>query len=385
MIVEKKTIKATILNKRKNIFLGLVCVVVFVIILVAGLWPFSFWPRNEVRWLSDSDGLAFDGGGIVYSSGPVDMPGLFGNESITVELWVEPDTDANWHTDHWHYAQILSLYDVERKSEVFTVGQWRQTLQIRNRLKGPRSYKKIGLGKVLKMGMAPFVTLTSDGSGTVIFVDGRLERAYPDFSVLTGDAWGNVKLLLGNSPSGKTPWNGRLLGLSVYNRRLTVQEVALNYRAWLDGAPPAGEPVIRYSFDERTGEMVHDRAGEGYDLLIPDILRVFERPKLFTFELGQGINKSFVKDVMINVLGFMPLGFFLMAVLSVSTGFSRRGRLLLTVLVGAAMSLGIESTQVYLVARSPSLVDLGCNVLGTFGGILALLVLGRGNTLKRLH
>jgi hypothetical protein len=360
-------------------------------IIAAGLWPFSFWPRNEVRWLSNGDGLRFDGGGIVYGSSSIDISRLFRNKSITVELRLEPDTDANWHGErnHWHYAQILSLYDVERRSEVFSVGQWSSSLNIRNSFIGPGKYRKIGLGKVLEMGSAPFLTITSDEEGTAIFVDGRPVRVYPDFNLVSYGVGPPGTLIIGNSPSGKDPWSGKIFGLAFYDRRLTEEEVARNYMAWSMGKAPGNSagyrPLMLYRFNEGAGEMVHDLAADQYDLRIPAALNVLERPGLMMSWRGYHLNKSFIKDVVINVLGFMPLGFLVVFFLSASTGASKYALAFFTIIIGAGTSLAIESSQVYLLTRTPSFIDLGCNVLGTVLGMLALFVLSRNNLLRRLH
>jgi VanZ family protein len=75
-------------------------------------------------------------------------------------------------------------------------------------------------------------------------------------------------------------------------------------------------------------------------------------------------------DVAVNVLGYAPLGFLLALV------FLRGGRtpwalssaLLAAVLVGAALSLCMETLQSYLPSRIPSNVDLALNILGTWLG-----------------
>eukprot|EP01036_Dinobryon_divergens_P038642 gene38642-50750_t len=77
-------------------------------------------------------------------------------------------------------------------------------------------------------------------------------------------------------------------------------------------------------------------------------------------------------DVAVNVLGYAPLGFLLALV------FLRGGRtpwalssaLLAAVLVGAALSLCMETLQSYLPSRIPSNVDLALN---TFGALLGAI------------
>ncbi|THF64052.1 VanZ family protein [Pseudothauera nasutitermitis] len=69
-----------------------------------------------------------------------------------------------------------------------------------------------------------------------------------------------------------------------------------------------------------------------------------------------------VEDIVLNVLGYVPLGFVLAA------GLARRlgpfGRILATVLLAGLLSLALETTQNYLPTRVASNLDLGFNLLG---------------------
>jgi VanZ family protein len=74
-------------------------------------------------------------------------------------------------------------------------------------------------------------------------------------------------------------------------------------------------------------------------------------------------------DIIFNVLGFFPFGFFLAPVLGrrLPMGWA----FLLATLTGATLSLGLESVQNFLPTRVASNVDLGCNSLGALLGALA--------------
>ena len=73
-------------------------------------------------------------------------------------------------------------------------------------------------------------------------------------------------------------------------------------------------------------------------------------------------------DVAINLLGYLPLGFFL-ALSALRTGRARYAIGLAT-LVAGILSLTMESLQGYLPGRVPSNVDLGLNVVGAWLGTL---------------
>lgn len=82
-----------------------------------------------------------------------------------------------------------------------------------------------------------------------------------------------------------------------------------------------------------------------------------------------------VEDLVVNVLGYIPLGFVLAPALAERWG---RGRAVwIATLLGALLSLGVETTQNFLPTRVASNVDIGCNTLGAFIGALAGALWGR--------
>lgn len=80
-----------------------------------------------------------------------------------------------------------------------------------------------------------------------------------------------------------------------------------------------------------------------------------------------------VRDVVVNVLLFVPFG---VGMAATSRNRLRvTGRVVLTVGTAAVLSLGVESLQMYLPSRDPSLRDVAANVAGAALG--GLLLLGR--------
>ena len=86
-------------------------------------------------------------------------------------------------------------------------------------------------------------------------------------------------------------------------------------------------------------------------------------------------------DVLANVLGYAPLGF--IGVLALKRSARHLPAVTLAVLAGAALSLGMESMQLFLPARVPSNVDGCLNTLGTLAGALTAWILERFGFLDR--
>ncbi len=69
----------------------LLTVGVWIVIFVGGTWPFTFVPKNRIRWLPSGAGLRFDGYGQIYSSVPIfSSRGPDGAAEATIELVFTP-------------------------------------------------------------------------------------------------------------------------------------------------------------------------------------------------------------------------------------------------------------------------------------------------------
>lgn len=85
-------------------------------------------------------------------------------------------------------------------------------------------------------------------------------------------------------------------------------------------------------------------------------------------------------DLLINVLAYLPLGVLLRTGLR-GTGIAG---LLLSTLVGGALSLCVEATQTHLPQRVPAISDVVMNTLGTFAGALMAHWIRPGSLAARL-
>jgi len=85
------------------------------------------------------------------------------------------------------------------------------------------------------------------------------------------------------------------------------------------------------------------------------------------------LDRSVVVDAVVNIIGFVPFGFGTCLCVRLWTGWSISRSVLMTILVGAFVSLMIELLQVFLPTRDSSLADLVTNILGTgLGAVMAV-------------
>ena len=342
---------------RNRMLLPVTCLAISIGLLLAGLWPFRFVPKNNVQWIDGQSGLRFDIYGIVCGKEPLFTPGgaidLARPFTIRMEVLprVEPDGSI---------PRILSAHDDDRR-ELFFLGQWRDELILRI-LEEERffhlQYREtdvVGLQKDVKRS----IVVRSDTDGLTLFVDEDPVRTRPgfDFSLLS-DRRGPVWMILGNSPAGESPWRGDLLSLFFYPKALSPGEIEFRGTA----------PVIRYDFSEGSGAVCRGGADPRYDLFIPPVFQAPKKGVLVPPWRVEMYNRSFWKDVFVNILGFIPFGFAVYAWARKDGGRKNATVTGIALLLGAGISLFIELLQVHLPTRDSSLTDVLNNILGTYIG-----------------
>jgi VanZ family protein len=173
--------------------------------------------------------------------------------------------------------------------------------------------------------------------------------------------------VVGNSPVKNYSWAGRLRGLALYSSELTAAQVTGHYGVWANnkdsGSLTNENAIALYPFTERTGNVVHSKVASAPDLYIPK--RYFVLHQVFLVAPWNEFHPSwgYAQDVLINIGGLIPLGFFFCAYFST---VRRMGRpVLAATIVGAMASLTIELTQSVLPTRDSGMTDLMTNTFGT--------------------
>jgi len=350
----------------RAMLLRAVCVCVLTGILVAGLYPFHA-PRNNVTWVSDGNGLLFGKHGSIVSASPLQAHPTTGNNSCSLEIWLQP---------RWVQGMILGFYWPERRVTPFSIRQFQEGLVFENNSPGDSREPAIYVADVFHGPKPAWVTITSGETGFAVYVDGTLVRKDPNFAVRSRDLTG--EFVIGGSPTAPYNWSGLVKGLSIYDRELSAAEVSQNFRDrnFRDGTKdahaesvPIGVAIARYLFDEGRGSIVHNAVDPATDLLIPKRFFVLH-PQFLERPWDEfHWSRSYLKDLIVNVVGFIPLGFFFYAYFSLVRNSEHSAEL--TVGLGFAVSLTIEVLQAFLPTRDSGMTDLLTNTLGTALGVLA--------------
>lgn len=341
-----------------------ICIAVLCVVLTLGLWPFHS-PKNEVAWLGNRDGLRFGKAGTVISSDAIGMAAADSLTGAGVEVWLQPRRI-------WDQCTFLTFYDPGNAAQ-FSLRQSEAGLELQDeRGAGSQPAKRASLyiKNTFRRSGPIFLTITSGVDGTAVYADGVLSEAAPQFRFSAAELTG--RLVLGDSVGQADSWSGQALGLAIYHRRLTANQVLRHYRTWTQGGRPeisADERnVALYLFDERAGNVVHDRAGSGGNLHIPERYVVLDQIFLEPFWKEFDMSWSYARAAIKNVVGFIPFGFCFFACLSVR---KVRRAALATVILGSLVSLIIETLQAYLPTRDSGMTDLFTNTLGAYIGALA--------------
>ena len=137
-----------------------------------------------------------------------------------------------------------------------------------------------------------------------------------------------------------------------------------------------------YPFTEGQGDSVRNLAGGAHPLLKPAVFHPLQKVILEWPTKEQLKRWSFYQDVAVNILGFIPLGFFFALWLLRFTRLPTSQPGTVTLVLGSGISLGIELTQVYLPTRNSQASDLVFNILGTLVGIVMLRLTARSAARK---
>jgi len=343
-------------------------IAVFVAILFFGLKPKGYHFSNDVTWLSKSPGIRFKGYGIAYTEPFKVMKnaGDINAHGFSIEVALKPSI---YHENRFNFLFSIHNGD-DGKQLVF--GQYGSSLIVMNGddYNHRRRTKRIAVKLTEELPIPQFVTITTGKDGTRIYLDGRLIRKRKDLTLKIPEGE-NARLLLGNSVYGKNNWKGIVQGLGIYWHTLSRQDVTTHFKHWFkDGSFLFAKPYnpdMLYVFDEKNGETVMDRSGGNIDFHIPPNMKIFKK-KILSFSWSSlTFSTEFFEDVMINLMGFIPLGFFLNITLTkTGKGLEKHG-ILITVVLCFFVSLFIEIYQAWIPSRSSDVLDLALNTLG--GGV----------------
>ena len=294
--------------------------------------------------------------GIAYADLDLDPDDPLAIGPFSIELAMEPAA-----APPAGFGLILCAHAGSDRSQL-VVGQWRSWVIVMNgddydhtrrlpRVSADLSATSAGDGPARLF----LITITSGRDGTSLYVDGELAARREDMVlVIPYRKDGSTRIVLANSVYVRNPWHGRILGAAISPGVKTMA---------------AGAPMVVIG---HTGS-----AERSADLVVPPRFVPLVR-SILRADIGRGGRRGLVVDVIVNILGFTPLGF-LCALLLLKRKHDRRvGAVAAAVMLGFCLSLAIEAAQAWLPSRDSSLLDLALNSFGTgAGAAVAVVFFGR--------
>jgi VanZ family protein len=352
--------------------LGRASLAVLGTILLLGLWPYQplssngivgwlespripqgLLPPNQVKWLENGPGLQFGDYGSIFSKEEFVSAG--GKRNCSIELWAEPSPRQG-------YTTVLA-FSKTNNPITFQLRQGGDEVVIGG---GRRAWSERGLRKKQSF----LITLSSDESGTALYLNGALTGKSANVRIVAKDLEGT--LVIGDSPKGHETWGaGIVRGLAIYDGQLSAGEAHEHFRKWQAGemAPSGDGPRMTalYLFTEGIGEVVRSAVPGAPDLIIPKFFRNLRPAFLKPISQEYEADWKYWGDMAENIAAFIPLGLLLGAYLQEVGG---KRRVALTTCLGFAVSLTIEVLQYFLPFRNSGTTDLITNTLGTAIGVL---------------
>jgi hypothetical protein len=301
------------IEKREKVqirFSQILCMCILCGILVAAWWPFHA-PANQVEWTTGENGLSFGRYGVVLSAGAFQKNISGDDGSGSIELWLEPRRIQGTQT-------ILVFDGSDHPGTPFSLLQTEDALRIQQYNIDPNNNSwtaDSAVRKVFRFNTSVFITIVLSTHKTSVYINGVLSNVLSITGVSTRNLTG--RLVIGNSPFAGGSWTGKIFGLAVYRTQLTPSQIARHYGGWTAGHRPelSGEPTpsALFLFNESGGRVVHNQVDAVTDLQLPTRFSVlhppFLEPACRPYRFGWP-RWSYWRDVLVNIGGFVPVGFF---------------------------------------------------------------------------
>jgi VanZ family protein len=339
-------------------------------ILVLGLKPKDYSFSNQIKKIEGRPGIRFGRYGLAHTVVSFPVPGTDQLQPFTIEMVLQPA-----RTDALRFQSILMVHGGEDASQ-FIVGQWRSSIVVMNgaQYDGSAGHKTIFASKVLSTDKPSMVTVTSGSRGSSIYINGLLVKQKRSLQLRLPGNNDGVSLVLGNGIHSERGWQGDVLGMTIYMSRLPAALIQLHQRQWMEngrlGLDGSVVPYLNYDLTAHGDAIIPDIGPLANHLIIPKHRKSLKPNILLIPWYDTPPRRSDIPDFVFNILGFIPLGYLLMA------QFYRRfsGISKLTVFIVVAMSftlsLMIEITQGFMPSRTSTATDLLSNTLGSLFGVL---------------
>ncbi len=260
--------------------------------------------------------------------------------------------------------RILIYIGEDCESEPLIIGQWRTHLIVMQGCDFPNVSRRNRLSTDVApyLGSKTTISILLGQSNNELLINDELVSTKSGAVYETPYAI-KPTIIVGNSPDGRHGWSGSISSLSIEHVSETIE---------------ISDIIRDYQFGEYDGAgTIIDLSAAGNSLSVPRA-GSFQKQIVLARTSIKSLIKTHRFDVLINLIGFMPMGIVSALLLYACFGFRGRALFVTTVLAASAVSLSIELSQVYIAGRRSNLHDLVLNIAGgcmgyiVFCGIVAI-------------
>src|SRR5215831_15074644 len=143
-------------------------------LLAIALWPFNPWPRNEVSWLDDDDGLHLCKNGTIFSVKQFSNEAGAENEAFSLEFWMVPWRDEG--------SAVMFAFHARENPEQFVVRQEGLDVSVSHTTREEKNRHPL----IAKQAIAPektLITVTAGKKETTLYVNGQAQSTSQSFGL----------------------------------------------------------------------------------------------------------------------------------------------------------------------------------------------------------
>lgn len=272
------------------------------------------------------------------------------------------------------FRSILMFHDGKDEHQLI-VGQWGDALIVMNgddydyTQRRPRLARRRALSET----KARFITVTADRAGSCLYIDGAMVHKIKGWQLMVPRSGAQLRMVIGNSVSGKHSWAGSFYGLAIYAKAQSSEAIEHHYHQWQNTTRfpyDTGKHLIAaYDFTSHRASQVQDLSGNRQQLGLADHTLVLKKSYLKPPWRDFMPNRAFYFDVLLNFAGFIPLGAVLFIWFKSFLLLADKPLALAVIGICFLLSLGIEISQAWLPTRDSNLLDLVLNTCGGWAGL----------------
>lgn len=344
--------------------------------LFFGLRPKAWLVANDARWISEPGVLRFENAGIAYVDDLLVIEELNQPGPWTIEMAATPQSSAKKG-----FSPLLVMHDGADRRQL-AIWQWGPSLIVMNgddydyRQRRPRL---VALD-VISPKETLFLTITSGEQGTRLFLDGNIAAANGNWQLAIPVEGNPLRLVLGNSIYGKHSWAGDLHALAIFAEAISDQAVRHRFERWTARADFAAmtpdTPLLVFDFKAPAG--APSAVDTETRLIVPPYLVALKKSFFIPVWEELAWSRVVFDDMLVNTLGFIPLGVAFYGLLQCFSGLTPRQQKWGAVGLCTLLSFGIELSQAWIATRISSQMDLILNIVGAWVGVTLWGRKGRG-------